>query len=359
MRNLRSAKANTARIAAEKALTQEPIAEDVARLKDYDALIDTLHGISNLNSTASVVIGLVCLVVASLLWMMRISSVNVHATVETGSITFQLANNWQSQDVWELGTGPIRLEGLGEINLPPEFSPLVTLQGHAWLDVDKAQVTLSNLELLTANKLSAFRSSPATVYLLSTGSQLRGQLHVRGLAAVHGGDDVHSQSSISKSINFEVPVTFPFYGDGEGAVPAQLRFGVKDKIILRDIRFKSLSFSREESGASDPPIFISDVSAGTITIGETGEKIILSEADRVRFGPIEGTITKLEIGPTSLLLSFEGRSQLVSIGAAGFEENKVPTWLSYLYHQERLSFFWGSILFLWSVLWSARQLLVK
>jgi len=145
IRRIQSARDNTARAAAEKALAGEEIAHDVTRVKDYDKLLDTLQDTSKRTRIAAVVIGSTCLVIASIAWMVRIPSVNVHVSVETDSVTFQVARNWQSVDVWRLGTGPLRLDGMANISLPPEFAPESKLQGRAWLDIDKAQVTLSNL----------------------------------------------------------------------------------------------------------------------------------------------------------------------------------------------------------------------
>jgi hypothetical protein len=353
------ARSEAARIAAEKALVGDQIVDDIERIDGYDKLISSLQNTAKANRLAPLLIGCASLAVASLLWAIRIPSVTVHASIEADSVSFQLAKQWESSDLWQLGSGPLRLDGLADISLPPEFAPDNKLQERAWLDVEQARVVLSNMEFATLSNLTVLQAPSSTIYMFGTGAPIRGQAHVKGAASILTGDNSSSHRTLSKSINFEVPATFRFYSEGIGGTPAQLRFSLKDKIVLRDISVQSLSFSREESDSSESPTFVSGISSGTITIGQTSEKIILNEADRLHFGPLVGTITEMEIGPKLIRLSFEGRSQAISMGTAGFEQNLVPTLLSYLYHQERLSFLWGSIVFLWSILWSARQLLFK
>ena len=56
---------------------------------------------------------------------------------------------------------------------------------------------------------------------------------------------------------------------------------------------------------------------------------------------------------------FEGKVRSASTGPSGFERELQPSLLEYLYHQQRLGFFWAAVSFLWGVLWSARTLIFK
>jgi hypothetical protein len=239
--------------------------------------------------------------------MIRIPAVNVRAKIETDSVTFQLARNWQSSVIWRLGAQPLRLDGMTEILLPPEFAPESKLDMGAWLDLDKAEVALSNVEFWRAAKLSAVKTLSSMVYVLSRDAPLRGQIHVKGQSLVRGGDKRASPTNISTSLSFDVPTTFSFYSEGADASPAQLRFNVKEKITLRDIPIDSLSFSREESGATQPPVFVSGISSGVLVIGETGERITFSGADHVSFGSLEGSIVELEIDANVIRVAFEAK----------------------------------------------------
>jgi hypothetical protein len=291
--------------------------------------------------------------------VIRIPTVNIDGSVKTDTVTFQLAGDWQTNEPWRLGTSPFRIEEFSEIGLPPELSPDNHLELRAWLDVEKARVTMSNFELSKGGRLSIFRVSPAAVSLLSGGAPFRGRAHLLDEATMLGGDGGSLRQRFSKSVQFAVPAAIPFFSDGKSNIPAQLRFGTADRIVFRDIPVRALSFSREGIGNLTLPVFISGITSGSITIGETNEKITLGDAERLSLGPMDGFIHELEIGPRFLRLSFHGKSSAVSIGSGVFEQNLVPTWVSYLYHQQQLGFFWGAVVFLWSMLWSARQILFK
>ena len=52
---------------------------------------------------------------------------------------------------------------------------------------------------------------------------------------------------------------------------------------------------------------------------------------------------------------FQGTVKEIKAGPSGFEQDLLPTWLEYLYHQEQLAFFWSVIVFLWGVFWGLRN----
>jgi hypothetical protein len=359
IKSLRSERERTLNATMEKALTGEPISAEVDRLEGYDKLIALCTDTPRKHWLPALLIGATCTIAVGVLLMIRVSSVSVHASIKSDSLMFELARDWQTRDTWRVGTTAVRLDGFTEIKLPPEFAPVSSLRDQAWLDVDKAKISVSNVLFKAGSRVSLLQASPSAVHLLSVGAPFRGQIHALATSVVQGGGGIASHMEISKSLQFTVPATFPFFSQGGGVVPAQVRFSPAEKIILRDIPIQALSFSREEAGSAVPPIYVSGIASGTLTIGETGEKVTLDASTQLQLEPLTGLIRELEIGPETFRLSFEGKAKKVSIGTAGFQQDLVPSCLSYLFHQERLSFFWGSIVFLWSTLWSARQLLFK
>jgi hypothetical protein len=358
LKNLKVERGKILEAIVEKALMGQPISEDVGRLESHDKLIAACTDTPRKHWLPALLVGAACTIAGSLSLVIRIPTVSVHASIETDSVTFELAEDWQSRDTWRLGRAPVRLDGFTEIRLPPEFAPESKLQEQAWFDIDKAKVTMSDVRFNAGGRVSLLRTPPAT-HLLSVGAPFRGQIHALDTSVMQGGGGIASHLEISKSLQFAVPATFQFYSEGAGVVPAQIRLSLSERIILRDIPIRSLSFSREEAGAAVPPVYVSGITSGTVTIGETGEKVTLDPSTQLQLGSLVGQIRELEIGPKVFRLSIEGKAKAALTGTAGFEQNLVPSWLSYLFHQERLSFFWGSIAFLWSVLWSARQLLFK
>jgi hypothetical protein len=359
IKNLKSERDKTLKATVEKALTGEPISEEVGRLESYDKLIASCSDTPRRRWLPALFIGAACTIAVGVLLMIRISSVSVHASIETDSLTFELAKDWQTRETWRFGRTPVRLDGFTEIKLPPEFASESSLQEQAWLDIDKAKITVSDLLFKSGSRVSLLQAPPSAIHLLSVGAPFRGQIHALDTSVIRGGGGIASNMEVSKSLQFAVPATFRFYSQGAGVVPAQLRFSPGDKIILRDIPIRALSFSREEAGSAVPPVYVSGIASGTVTIGETGEKVTLDASTQLQLESLTVLVRELEIGPKTFRLSLEGTAKKASVGTAGFQQDLVPNWLSYLFHQERLSFFWGSIVFLWSILWSARQLLFK
>jgi hypothetical protein len=347
-----------ARVAAEKALAGAPIADDLTRLKDYETLLALSRASERNNFIAAAAVGAACVLIAGLAWGLRIPSTKVHATVVADTVTFRPAGSWSWTGNWQLGDGPFRLDELSELTLPSELSSKPKLTERAWLDVEKGSVTLSELELGAGGTVTFFRSPPSVLQILSLNAPFRGQAQVSGTPVVSAGD-ANFRSAESETPRFEIPGFTSFYDAGRPGIPARIRFNAKDKITWWNIPVERLSFAREGSGGVGGPFFVSGIESGTITIGDTAEKVVLKGQDQLILESPSGVIRELELGPDSLRISFEGHAKKVSVGVTGFEENLVPTWLSYVYHQERLGFFWGAVVCLWGALWSTRQLLFK
>jgi hypothetical protein len=358
VRRLRQARAARTLAAAEKALAGESIADDLTLLQAYEKLLELSRVPSRNNLIAAAIIGTACFLIAGFAWAVRIPSTKLHVTVVTDAVTFRLVEPWHWAGHWQLGDTIFRLDELSQLTLPPELSSQPELNGRAWLDVEKGAVALSELELGASGTIALLRTPPAAIHILSLSATLRGQAQISGTPIVAAGDAPSRQIAL-KAPHFEIPGTVSFYDAGRPRIPARLRLTAKDKITWRNIRVEKLSFSREEPGAVEGSFFVSEIKSGTVTLGDTGEKVELKEKDQLYLASLSGVIQEIELGPDSLRISFEGRAKKISVGVTGFEENLVPTWLSYLYRQERLGFFWGALVFLWGVLWSTRQLLFK
>jgi hypothetical protein len=131
----------------------------------------------------------------------------------------------------------------------------------------------------------------------------------------------------------------------------------KGKIDLANLHVAEISFAKETYDSETP--FASGIMKGSVTVLSTGEKLPLQEGSRLRLEGTEGIISRLAIGPEGSTLIFEGAVRSAIIGPSGFERQLKPSLLDYLYHQQRLGFFWAAASFLWGLLWSARTLIFK
>jgi hypothetical protein len=138
---------------------------------------------------------------------------------------------------------------------------------------------------------------------------------------------------------------------------AAIRFTPKTNLTINNLHVKDISFGKESVDGS--PLLESGIINGTVTILSTGEKVSLAPTSRLRIEGATGVITRLDVGENGLSLLFEGTVTSASTGPDGFARELKPSLLEYLYHQQRLGFFWAAASFLWGLLWSARTLIFK
>jgi len=359
VRRLHQARTKMFAAAAKKALHGHPVTEELALLKSYDQLIESSGAVRRATLLAAALVALFCFLAAGTVWAVRVPSTNVRLTIVTDAVTFRLAETWRWNGSWRLRDAPFRLDEMSELALPPEFSARSDLKGRAWLDVENGQVSLAAMEFRAHGTLALVRSAgSANYFVLSLHAPLRGQAQISGAPEISAGE----RPGVAVATNaprLEIPAIASFYDSGRPSIPARINLGVKDKIVWRDMAIERLSFARESSVGDALPVFVSAITGGTVTLVDTGEKVTLREADQLYLEGATGTIQELEIGPDSLRLVFEGTVKKIALGATAAGENLTPTWLTYIYHQERLGFFWGAVVFLWGVLWSGRQLLFK
>jgi len=344
-----------ANAAAQKALDGLPFQDELAQLERYDKLIKLLPSSDRRNLRAASIIGGLCVFLAGLAWAWHIPSAHVYVTATTRVVAVRLADPLHFSGSWQLDEDAgLSLANLSELTLPPEFTHQV-LKGGASFEITQGRGAVSELRLAAGGALTIFREDP-TLHILTSSAPFQGQVQLFGeISATAGSMD---ETPILNSAHFDnVPGVVSFFEDGtKYHLAARMDLKPKDKIVLRNIKVDMVSLSRDESGTGE---FASGIEAGIVRIGESGDAVELSYEDQLHIGGFTGVITELQIGPDLLRISFEGRASEVSVGFASFKRNLVPTWLAYFYYQPHPGFFWGAVVFLWSALWSVRELLLK
>jgi hypothetical protein len=352
---LAQARRAVANAAAKKALDGVSFQDELAELERYDRLIKLSPSSERRNLRAASIIGGLCVFLAGLAWAWHIPYAHVSVTATTRAATFRLADPLQFLDSWQLDEdGGLSLENLSELMLPPEFTPQA-LKGSASFEVTQGRAAISGLRFDADGTLRIFRDE-AALHLRASGAPLQGQVQLFGeISAAAGSMD---QTATLNSVHFDkVPGVVSFFADGtKSNVTATIDLKPKRKIVLRNIKVDMLSLTQDESGTGE---FASGIETGTVKIGESGDQVELTDEDQLHIARFTGLIRELQIGPGLLSISFEGRAGEVSVGSAAFNRNLVPTWLTYFYHQPHPGLFWGAVVFLWSALWSARQLFFK
>jgi hypothetical protein len=354
-RKLRAARAERAIAAAETAVSGGDITKDMKQLEVYEKLLAVLPRSGVHERYPAILIAGICLLAASLAWTIRVPRTKIHLMVKTTAVDMRLATPLAWEGMWRVGGPVIRLQEFTTLELPPELGVPQPLTGRAWLDIAGGVVKLTRLDLSQGALVSVRRNASGDVVILTKNKPFQGELQVAGSPNISAGAQ-HFQIPMAQA-TFDPPATVTFDEAGRPLIPAQLRASPLEKLQLRRVPIHELSLFTETTSADQQPSFTSGITEGTITLIDTGKALELKAGDPLYLEGANGIILGLDIGPEGLQLWFDGEVHGVSLGTPGFKRNFKPTLLEYLYHRERLGFFWGTVTFLWGLIWSGRRLL--
>jgi hypothetical protein len=341
--------------AAQKLISGVPADDELHRLEQIQTLLKFVPQTNSATLFVAGVVAVTCLVVACLLWTVRLPT-HVQMTVTTDSVTIGLADGLNWSGIWDLGGGLLRIENMSGIELPPGLSDATLLSGSAWLEVNNGEVSLKRLELQPKAELSVKKEEYQALIINSWNAPMLGQMQVFGKPVIRAGRSPEQNENLHAPNFTEIPELLTFYHD-TAQTPAGLRVAPRGELELADLTIRSISFAKEATDSDTS--FRSGIINGKLTISSTGVEISLDPGSRLRLDGVEGTISKLTIGSDGATLAFEGKVKNASTGSSGFERELQPSLLEYLYHQQRLGFFWTVVTFLWGVLWSARTLFLR
>jgi hypothetical protein len=339
--------------AAQKLKSGAPPDDELHRIEQIQAVLKLLPQANTTTLSIAGAVAVTCLVAACVLWTIRLPT-RLQMTVSSESVTVRLPSglNWSGN--WDLGGTPVRMQDMSRIDLPPELSSATLLSGTPWLEVSNGDFSLKRLELQPNAEIS-IKKGEQTLSINSWNAPMLGQLELFGKPVVDAGRSLEQTEKLSAA-NFEIPGIVTFYHD-TGRMPSVLRIAPHTALELADLPIQGISFARE--AVDSDTSFRSGIIKGKLTIPSTGEELQLDSGTRLRLNLAEGILSKLTIGSDGVTLAFQGKVTSAFTGPPGFERELEPTLLEWLYHQQRLGFFWTVVTFLWGVLWSARTLFFK
>ena len=126
-------------------------------------------------------------------------------------------------------------------------------------------------------------------------------------------------------------------------VPEQivLRARTSDTLALDDLPVSLIRFGRARQVGKG---FVSSVLSGTFKLVDVADTETLEPAAALQIEKVRGEVLRLEGIEGGYLVSFAGVADRVLLGPPGFSEDKTPTILVYLYHQESIKMMWLSAL---------------
>jgi hypothetical protein len=343
--------------AAKKLMADAPADDELKRIEQVERLLKSIPQSNRAAVYTACLVGATCLIVACVLWTARLPTSHLQLDVTSESVTIRLAKQISWSGDWDLSGGLIRLEDMSRLEIPPELATENMLSGRAWLEGGHGNFALRRLEIQAKAELSVKKAELKTLDINSRNAPLLAQLQVFGAPKIEAGRSPGESEKLSEA-HFDIPGTITFFHDG-AQVPAILRVTPRGALTLTDLTVEEISFAREETD-SDTSFRSGIVQGGALTILTTGEKQPPLEAgSRLRLEGVQGVISGLTISGDGIHLVFEGTVRSASLGPPGFERELKPSFLEYIYHQQRLGFFWAAASFLWGLLWSARTLMFR
>jgi hypothetical protein len=294
-------------------------------------------------------VALGCLVLVSVAIGWRPGAVPVALDAEVAELTLALARPWQADGALALDAERLWLDG----DLAMEAAGLDSLHdilsvGLERLPGEKGRLELraDGAEARTWLRLSAVGSHPS---LEVSGGKLSGRIHAQGVRLAietgEGGSTIDLDRAQSEVLRFS------FGGHPDN--PARLELPADKPWSMEGLFVDRLRFVREQGAQGR---FVSTILGGSVRLLDLDSELGLHERDRLELGVVEGRYLRVDYEPKTrrFRVRFEGSVEQVLTGPDGFERNRAPTLLEYLYKQQQLALLWGAIVFLWGLFWGVR-----
>ena len=299
------------------------------------------------------IVALVCLMIAGLLWYLRLPKVHVSLKVQSKAATFKLKKPWRPHKSYALDK--VRIERLNGVFAPALDLEIETESDEAWLEVGGKNVALQKLDF-GQNGFLELSPKRGRIEIFYRGSGLKGEIAVSGSSTVSAGENLNNAGYFQIYEDFKIPESIRFIAKSNGMVPTLIKLHPQENLTFQDIYVQELSFFSERTSEPGSIFFESAINSGSIKLHDVSKNETLHEGDRLMIGGIEGRLLSIGHG-SELNLIYEGTVEKLLIGPKGYEKNLSPSYLEYFYVRKPLAFFWGAVVFLWGLLWRIRKMI--
>ncbi len=300
-------------------------------------------------------VALVCALLAGLALGLRTGNNPVLLEAELDDLSLHLAADlpWKRADL------DIDARRIRETNVQDLDAPGLGLKGPVSSLNLSAEVSRLGAEI-QLRELSASASAQLTVHIPDyprldiKNGVLAGRIEANQVRL----DITDPDGSRDHTIRGPVPETLNFITRHSSTAPAQLMLESTESWHLDGMRVQGLAFAREAPPGSGH--WVSTLLSAKLRLLETGKEIPLHANDWLKLGKVQGHRLAIDFDPKKpdrFKLRFNGTVEKVAAGPDGFVNNRAPTWLEYLYHQQQLTLFWSALVFMWGMFWSVRNLL--
>ena len=292
----------------------------------------------------SLAIGIFCVLVISIGLTIHMPSADVSIELTTKSVTFQLAKDWQKQDVV---TDSIFVTNLNQLSA---FGLGIFLKDAEPFDlsIKGKNIHLDKLAFSAGSNIT-FNTQQDNLEIDNDKDSLSGNLNVQEAKII--------AQNIDTNIHAAMPEIFSFSTLKPEASPVRIIFTDTADQKYSGFQVKRINFMEETLPGSG--IFESLIQGGKITVLQTGNKMQLQQGDNLSLKITKSRHVNITKVKNLLKVEIEGSASKIEAGPGTYSEDLKPTLLEYIYHQQTLAFIWSSALFLWGLLWSIKNSLFK
>ena len=342
-----------------KAVAGETPSAEIERLQALQAALAAMPGKPSRFALWAGLIGLLCLVVASAAFTVRVPRTRVQLDLHTTTVTPRLTSDLTWDGNWSSAAGGLRVQHFTRLDLPPEYGEQATSGRERSLDIaaPAGSVRLRHLFIGGGGVLTVARSSDGGVDIAVLGAPFTGDIDVTGAILASTNSGAGPSLPTETFPEDQPPARFGFQYDGRGPVSALLHDRPRDSLVLGEMQVSGLSFFDERSSGAGESAFASQIERGTLTMTDADEQLTLARGAALRLGDAHGIVSELQVGKDGLHIIFEGTVATAALGRGDFDHNVKPSLLEWLYHQQKIGFLWGAVTVLWGVIWSARKVM--
>ena len=335
--------------------------DELKQIADIDSLVADIPQVSdipqalNRQRVTAAVIGSVCVLMIGFGWVIRVPESRITLQAQSKTVFLILDTIKSNKFFPRISSREIRLSKFSEITLPDIIREPHTFKDDTRVILAGSDIWFATLELKKKSELHIQRLEAGFIDLSLKGALMHGELGMIGKVQITVIDEKSGRSTLEPITIKGVPETVTFVKNNIDGAPANIRIMPQQEISLYDLPISKLSFGYQVSDEPGSQIWVSSLLTGTLNLTDIGKEYTLRTGKPVSFENLHGRISKLRIGKT-IDIRLEGYAKTIRIGPDGFEQDLTPRLLEFIYNNQRLSFFFTAITFLWGMIWSLRKL---
>ena len=339
-----------------KAMAGESADDSLGRISSLQRLICALPPERDNTWIWATVVAVACVSAITAAAVVPIPRTRFELDLVTSSVSFRLASPLRWQGKWSVDPTLVRFQNVERPELP-DF-PTPPWRGRASFDVSADRGTTSIRAFgAETGTLMSLDASATGVVITANERECSVELNATGVVSVVGHDRFGAEWRPEPTSFDVIPAVFGASGSGKTAVPASMRVNPLDTLELEEFPITDISFVQEATDTLQRSYPLSRLRSGTIVMTDVMADKRVKEGSFLRLLDTFGTVVALRVSPDGITIRFEGTARYISIGRGSFHKDLRPTVLEYLFHQEKVGFFWGALTFLWGLAWSARKIL--